>query len=326
MKIDILMATYNGEKYLKAQIDSILNQSFSDFRLLISDDVSTDKTREILDEYVKKDKRIVVFLQKKNLGVVQNFEFLMKKVENEYFMFSDQDDIWQKDKIKNSIDKMQETDADLVYTDLQVVSGNLNSLNVLSNSFWKLKKFDKKVKKYNNFVSLYLNNYITGCTMLVKSEWLDKILPLPKKSEFILHDYWTALVVSQFGKMIYIEEPQVRYRQHADNNVGSKRKSDEINNFDTMRELFIEVKRDHFKTFMQNEDIFDDEIKKLNKISYQYFQKLKFAKKLDSDDYKLFWRLYKYEDLIYKWQNFLILNKPKIAKHLFKFIKGVKKQ
>ena len=164
VKIDVLMATYNGEKYLREQMDSILEQSYGDFRLLISDDMSTDATREILNEYVAKDSRVVVFLQNKNVGSTRNFEFLMKKVENECFMFSDQDDIWQKDKIQKSVDKMNQTDSDLVYTNLQVVS---EDLEVLNQSYWRLKGFEKKVRKYNNFESLYLNNYITGSTMLV---------------------------------------------------------------------------------------------------------------------------------------------------------------
>ena len=220
MKIDILMATYNGEKYLKEQIDSILNQTHKDFRLLISDDCSQDATRQILQEYVEKDNRVVVFLQTKNLGVVLNFEYLMKKVENEYFMFSDQDDIWQKDKIEKSLDQMLKTNSDLVYSDLKVVN---QELDVLHKSYWKLKGFEKKVKKYNDFKSLYLNNFVTGCTMLVKSKWMEKILPLPHKSNYILHDYWTALVVSKFGKMTYLAQPLVKYRQHFDNNIGSKK-------------------------------------------------------------------------------------------------------
>lgn len=322
MKIDILMATYNGEKYLREQIDSILEQSYTDFRLLISDDFSTDSTRDILNEYVEKDSRVIVFLQSKNLGVVKNFEFLLQKVESEYFMFSDQDDIWQKDKTKKSMELMEKTASDLVYTNLEVVD---QDLKLVHKSYWKLKGFEKKIKKYNNFESLYLNNYITGCTMLVKSKWIEQVLPLPNKSKYILHDYWIALIISKFGKMSYIEEPQVRYRQHIDNRIGSKRKSDEISNFNEMRDLFIDVKKDHFKILIQNADIFeDDDIKELNKIAYQYFDDLKKEKNINLKNIKLFWNLYKYENLSYALQNFLILNMPVVAKILFSMKKGLK--
>ena len=93
-KIDILMATYNGEKYLKEQIESILNQTYSNFRLIVSDDCSTDNTRMILEEYQEKDNRIEIYYQDKNLGYIKNFEFLLNKVENNFYMLSDQDDIW----------------------------------------------------------------------------------------------------------------------------------------------------------------------------------------------------------------------------------------
>ena len=76
-KVDILLATYNGEQYLREQLDSIMCQTYSNFRLIISDDCSSDSTKEILEEYVEKDKRIIVFSQEKNLGVVKNFEFLL---------------------------------------------------------------------------------------------------------------------------------------------------------------------------------------------------------------------------------------------------------
>ena len=320
MKIDILMATFNGEKYLREQIDSILNQTYKNFRLLISDDGSTDATRDILKEYIAKDDRIVVFLQKKNIGVVKNFEYLMEKVEAEYFMFSDQDDIWHKDKIQKTLDKMEECNYDLVYTDLQVVDENLN---IIQKSYWKLKGFDKKIK-YNDFNSLYLNNYITGCTMLVKSKWLNKILPLPHKSEYILHDYWVALIVSKFGKMAYVSQPQIDYRQHIDNRVGSKRRSDSIQNFEEMRNLFIDVKKDHFKTFIKNAECFeDDEIEELNKKCYEYFDSLKSIKKISFKNFKLFWNLYKYEKFGYAFQNYLILNMPVLAKICFDIKKGL---
>ena len=92
-KIDILLATYNGEKYLKEQIESILNQTYKNIHLIISDDNSQDKTREILKEYKNVDDRVTVYFQEKNLGYVRNFEFLLKQVESDYYMLSDQDDV-----------------------------------------------------------------------------------------------------------------------------------------------------------------------------------------------------------------------------------------
>ena len=125
--------------------------------------------------------------------------------------------------------------------------------------------------------------------------------------------------------MAYLEEPQVMYRQHIDNNVGSKRKSDEIDDFEKIRNLFIDVKKDHFKTFMKNSEVFNDEkIEKLNKVSYEYFSNLKNIKKGNWKNYKLFWQLYKYEEFSYSFQNFLILNMPSIAKILFHIKKGLK--
>ena len=151
-KINILMATYNGRKYLKKQIDSILNQTYSDFRLLISDDASTDSTLKILEEYEKKDSRVEIYSHEKNLGFVANFEFLINQVRSEYFMLADQDDVWEADKIECSLRKLEETDSDLVYTDLEMVDAKLNQI---APSFWKYKGFYDKVIKYNNFESLY---------------------------------------------------------------------------------------------------------------------------------------------------------------------------
>lgn len=323
-KVDIILATYNGEQFLSEQIESILNQTYKEFRLFIADDCSTDKTRKIIEEYSKKDNRITAFYQEKNLGVVSNFEFLLKKVENRYFMFADQDDIWRHDKIEKSIKKIKESDSDLIYTDLEVVDSNLNTTYA---SYWKLKNIYHKIKKYNNFESLYLNNFVTGCTILAKKEIISKVLPLPKNSKYVLHDYWIPLIVSQNGKIDYIEEPLIQYRQHKNNKIGSKKKSDSINNFKEMRDLFIDVKKQHFTVFIENEDKFEnEEIKSLNKKSLEYFKLLENIKYINFKSWKLFFKLYKYEEFGYKMQNFLILNMPCIAKILFKIKKSLSKK
>ncbi len=282
-KVDILLATYNGEQYLKEQLDSILAQSYNEFRLLISDDASTDDTIRILKEYEEKDNRITVFFQKENSGVIKNFEFLLERVENEYYMFSDQDDIWKEDKIEKSIKRIEETDSSLVYTDLEVVDSDLN---VTYKSYWKLKGIYNKIKKYNNFESLYLNNFVTGCTIISKKEFIDEVLPLPNTSKFVLHDYWIPLVLSQKHKISYIEEPLIKYRQHKNNKIGSKKKVDELKEFEEVRELFIRVKKN-----------------------------INFRKWI------LFFKLYKYEGFVYKMENFIILNLPMIARFLFKLRK-----
>ncbi len=318
-KVDILLATYNGEQYLKEQLDSILSQSHKEFRLLISDDSSTDDTVKILKEYEEKDNRITVFFQDKNCGVIKNFEFLLEKVENEYYMFSDQDDIWKEDKIEKSIKKLEETDSSLVYTDLEVVDSDLN---VIYESYWKLKGIYNKIKKYNNFESLYLNNFVTGCTIISKKELIKEVLPLPNTSKFVLHDYWIPLILSQKYKISYIEEPLIKYRQHKNNKVGSKKKVDELKEFEDVRELFIRVKKEHFRVFIEMQDKFvDDKIKKLNVEALEYYEMLEKKNNINFRKWILFFKLYKYEGFIYKMENFVILNLPIIARFLFKLRK-----
>ena len=322
--VDILLATYNGEKYLRAQLDSILNQTYKNFRLLISDDCSTDSTREILEEYKAKDNRIELFMQRSNQGVIRNFEFLLKKVKNDLYMFSDQDDIWKEEKIEKSINKMKEENADLVYSDLEVVDSDLN---VTYESYWKLKGIYSKIKKYNNFESLYLNNFITGCTILSKKEFINEILPFPSQSKFVLHDYWVALVVSQLGKISYVEEPLIKYRQHKNNSVGSKKRSSELDSFDEIRKLFIEVKIQHFNVFVANDEKFKTEkLRKLNRKSLNYYEMISKKNYINLRNWPLFFKLYKYEEFKYTIENFVILNLPIFGRLGFKFLKLIKKK
>ncbi len=322
-KIDILLATYNGEKFVKEQIESILNQTYENFNLIISDDASTDNTLNILEEYEKKDTRIKVFKKERNEGLIDNFEFLLKNVTSDYFMFSDQDDIWKKDKIEKSINKLKEENSGLVYTDLEIVD---EKLNVIYPSYWKYKQIYKKIIKYNNFEALYLNNFVTGCTILAKSKYIKDILPLPRNSKFVLHDYWTALIISAKDKISYVEEPTIQYRQHKNNRVGSSRKSDQLENFEDLRNLFIRVKIEHFEVFKENiEKIKTKESSKYTNEALKYFENLKKVKYINLKNWNLFFRLYKYEEFSYTIQNFIILNIPILGKLAFKIKKMIRK-
>lgn len=314
-QIDILMATYNGERYLKEQIDSILNQTYSNIRLIISDDCSTDKTIQILKEYEIKDKRVKVYYQKKNLGVVKNFEFLLRKVENELYALSDQDDIWLPDKIEKSIENMKKNNSDLVFGDLILINENGE---LLEKSFWRNKGFFQKIKKDTKHYGLLLNNYVTGCTILSKKSFIKNILPVPKNSKYILHDYWIAIVVALNGKISYDETPHIKYRQHTDNQIGYKMRSKELRSLDEIRNMFIEVKIDHFEIFKEKKGMFTEEQQKINEEALEYYNMLKNKKNINFRRWTLFWKLYKYENFKYFLANFIILNFPMIGKFVYK--------
>lgn len=322
-QIDILMATYNGEKYLKEQIESILNQTYSNIRLIISDDCSTDETRKILKEYEEKENRIKVYFQEKNLGYVKNFEFLLSKVENEIYMLSDQDDYWLPEKVEHTYNKLKETDADLVFTDLEVVDENLKQIYPSFNDYMKL---SRKIKKYINSYRLqYLYNCVSGCTLMSKKKFIDTILPLPLTSKYAIHDTWIACTVANMGKMAYLDEKTIKYRQHGNNQVGTDKISHKFKKLDQVRELFIEVKLGLFETYVSNDRIFSEELKKQNKEILEYFEMIKNKKHFNFRKWNVFHNLYKTETFSYYILNFLIMNFPGPSRVLFKIRYGILK-
>lgn len=312
-QIDVLMATYNGEKYLREQIDSILSQTYQNIRLLISDDVSSDGTVAILKEYEKKDHRIVLFLQEKNLGYIKNFEYLMQQVENDIYMFSDQDDVWLPNKIEMSYQAMKDKKVDLVYTDLTVVDKDLNTLYP---SFWKYLKIDHKVK-YDDIRSQYLFNCVTGCTLISKKKFIQDILPLPYQSEFMPHDYWVALVVALKGKIAHLDKKTILYRQHGDNLIGSEKTSHKFRKFEQVRELFLRVKIEHFTDYVERKDVFTEEQNAFNEKCLMYFLQLKDKKYINFKGISIFHKLYQYDTVSYYLIQYVIMNVPVVAKFIF---------
>ena len=197
-KVDVLVATYNGEKYLREQLDSIIKQTYKNIRILISDDCSKDRTQEILQEYEKKDDRIKIFLHDRNLGSNKNFEFLLRQVESKFYMLSDQDDVWLPEKIEKTIQKQKETGADLVFGDLEVVNEKLETIYP---SFGDFMLLNRKINKYiGSYKVNYLYNVVTGCTILSTKEFIEKILPFPTDSKYLIHDHWIGIVIALNGK------------------------------------------------------------------------------------------------------------------------------
>ncbi len=225
-KIDILLATYNGERFLSEQIDSILNQTYANWNLIIRDDGSTDNTLVIINDYIDKYPEKIKFIKddKKNLGSSKNFSELLSHTESKYIMFCDQDDVWLPKKNELSVNEILKLEKRyrnnvplLVFSDLFVVDENIN---IVSDSFWKLKKRDPQNTALNRLI---LQNVITGCTTIMNRRLIELSLPIDEKA--MMHDWWIAIVASAFGEISFIDRPLVKYRQHGSNVIGANTKS-----------------------------------------------------------------------------------------------------
>lgn len=220
----ILLAAYNGQKYIGEMIDSILAQDYTDWHLVLSDDSSSDSTPSVLDSYAEKyPERITHYKSGKRFGNAQNhFMHLLEQYSDApYIMFCDQDDVWHKDKISKTLAKMKETEKDpavpaMVHTDLCVVDGQLN---LLSESFCEYSKLNGHRLALNQLLA---QNVVTGCTMMLNSALAQRAAQTVEEKDMLMHDWWIALIASVYGQIGFLDEATIDYRQHSDNVVGAK--------------------------------------------------------------------------------------------------------
>ena len=202
MKISVCMATYNGEKYIAVQLESILKQLSENDEVVISDDSSTDNTIDIIKNF--KDKRMQLYEHNHFYGPVFNFENALKKASGNIIFLSDQDDIWLDDKVTVMTKLL--LSYDLVVSDCILIN---ESGAVLNDSFFELRG-----SKSGVIHNLIKNSYI-GCCMAFNREILEKALPFPKTMP--MHDMWIGIIGQLFGKTYFCKEKLVKYRRHNDN-------------------------------------------------------------------------------------------------------------
>ena len=224
--IEILMATFNGEKFIRQQIDSILAQSCGDWHLTVSDDGSTDETIAIIDDYqFRYPEKIRRICSRKIFGTARDhFFWLLRNCTADYICFSDQDDVWKPDKLQLFADRMREMEETegkntpiLVISDLCVVD---EALNVISDSIMYLQQQKANVADYHE---LLFKNVVNGNAMMINRALADISLQCLAPEKTIMHDWWTAIAAAKFGKISYIDCATVLYRQHGGNDVGAKK-------------------------------------------------------------------------------------------------------
>ncbi len=219
--VSVVLATYNGQSFLSAQLDSLLKQTHSALEIIIVDDHSDDQTWPIVLDYSKKDSRVKAFQNDRNLGYIKNFEKGISLTSARYIALCDQDDIWKEEKIELLLNEIK--DADLCYCDSELIDAKGDSLKKNLSDI-------KNLAAYNSCLPFVIGNCIAGHAILAKREMLLSAMPFPNG---MVYDWWLAFYFACAGRISYVDKPLVQYRQHAQNTIaaikvkGSKRKKQE---------------------------------------------------------------------------------------------------
>jgi Glycosyl transferase family 2 len=224
-EVEVLLATYNGARFLREQLDSIIAQDYGDIRVLARDDGSSDETVEILSEYAKRfPSQFRVMPASAPTGSAKdNFLLLMKESTADYICFADQDDVWLPDKVSRTKQAMDQLESRwgkkvplLVFTDLHVVD---DQLKILYASFWAHMNIDPK--RMDRLAEWMVQSFVTGCTAMLNRPLRELALRMPP--EAFMHDRWIGLLASFMGKSSMVRTQTVLYRQHEHNVLGTGR-------------------------------------------------------------------------------------------------------
>ena len=209
--VSVVMCTYNGSSFVEEQLRSILSQSYSNLEVIIADDASTDDTFSLLEPYTLQDERILLYRNEKNLGYNLNFSVACSKTSGAYIAIADQDDIWEEDKIRLLLEKMDE--------DEQTVMVHAKSARFETRNKPHLKSLELvNYFEGNDLRLFYLSNFISGHSMLFRSSLLQQSLPFPGH---VYYDWWLAAQACVHGEIKFVDEVLVWHRMHETNATGA---------------------------------------------------------------------------------------------------------
>ena len=279
--IAVLLSAYNGEKFIKEQIDSILKQKDVELNLFVRLDGCTDSTKEIVNSY----NGIHVF-EEENIGLAKSFMELIKKAgcDYDYYCFADQDDIWLEEKLIKAIDKLKDKTQPTLYTSNQkLVDVNADFIGM---------RYSSPVNV--SYKQILCNNLVAGCTMVwnkALQQYLLDNIPTDDLLKKRIHDVWVGMVAASIGEVIYDEESYILYRQHANNVVGVKKRNKLLAQFKKFRDKSKQNGRSFLAYEILNkfsDNVSDDKKEFLNKCAfYKSNRKLKKALLKDEEVYKL---------------------------------------
>jgi glycosyltransferase involved in cell wall biosynthesis len=224
MRTSVAMCTYNGEKYIKEQLESILNQSLSIDEIIICDDGSNDKTLAIIEKVqLQYPNRIALYKNEINLGSTKNFENTIAICSGDFIFLSDQDDVWKTNKVKKIIQYfLNNPSTEAVFSNGDLINDKNEKIN--NNTLWDSVFFmENQLEKPINLFKLISSkrNMVTGATLCIKKEIKELILPFPEIKKYY-HDEWIAIIIASRKKLDYISDELISYRIHSKQQIGGK--------------------------------------------------------------------------------------------------------
>jgi glycosyltransferase involved in cell wall biosynthesis len=263
--ISVVMATYNGSRFLRHQLETVINQSYKNIEIIIVDDCSTDNTVSVIKHFISKDNRVQLFQNTTNLGYIKNFEKGCSLAKGKFIAVCDQDDSWHKDKIRNSYEAIG--NYPIIYCDSVLCDEKLKPIGVNISDRVNCRDFDNPLQQ-----AIFCRIY--GHATLIRKDFMDKAIPF---LSVIPHDWWLSYLATFNGGIRYLPQPLAFYRQHNDNIFGAAGgKSKKHNKLDQKEKREQEKKRIRtrivaFYTACPDELIREKRILKMLAESYQSF-------------------------------------------------------
>ncbi|MDN2452930.1 glycosyltransferase family 2 protein [Lactobacillus sp. UCMA15818] len=224
--ISVAMTTYNGEKYLRDQIQSILSQTYPVDEIIICDDGSKDNTINIINEF--KDNQIKLVVNNQNLGYVKNFEQAIASTRGDYVFLADQDDIWVPEKVEKMLTVMKDKKCSLLCSNFELIDSKNRSIE--NKEEYNIPSFVEKKHRYSlsvvSFNRLLLGNVVQGCTYCFDQKVREKYLAVNNQEVF--HDWQLMLIAAYIGEVLFYDQSLIQYRLHEKNTIGFSEKQEKI--------------------------------------------------------------------------------------------------
>lgn len=307
--ISIAMATYNGEKFIREQLDSILAQTITDWELIVCDDVSTDSTIAIIEEYAKKDSRIQIHKNKVNLGFKRNFEKAIELCQGDYIALCDQDDIWYPNHLEILYNQIGNHSLSIGNSDIVDVNNKyLNKRMSDTDGIYFIPKDTRKLI----FREFFNANPFQGASMLLQSDFAKRCIPIPEEINY--HDTWISTCACLADSLIYTYESITRYRQHDKNVTIDSHRGSKIKKWELYKKYIVKsadlllhkyrLKTDRFVMASVLKDRFSDTANKDFKTICQFLNNAKNHRLTIRDIYFL-WANWHYITTSYSKQKFI---------------------